>query len=87
MHKLRRLKQEAVDKPRDWVAKQIAALNQKMRDFIKEAETADPKKRGILLKIKEKIARAIEWLTRKLANIVRREKDTVTVEIKPLNKR
>ena len=87
MHKLRRLKQEAVDKPRDWIAKQIAALNQKMRDFIKEAETADPKKRGILLKIKEKIARAIEWLTRKLTNIVRREKDTVTAEIKPLNKR
>ena len=87
MHKLRRLKQEAIDKPRDWVAKQIAALNQKMRDFIKEAETADPKKRGILLKIKEKIARAIEWLTRKLTNIVRREKDTVTAKIEPLNQR
>ena len=87
MHKLRRLKQEAVDKPRDWVAKQIAALNQKMREFITKAETGDPKKRGFFMKIKEKIARVIEWLTRKLTNIVRREKDTVTAEIKPLNKR
>ena len=87
MHKLRRLKQEAVDKPRDWIAKQIAALNQKMREFITKAETGDPKKRGFFMKIKEKIARVIEWLTRKLTNIVRREKDTVTAEIKPLNKR
>jgi hypothetical protein len=87
IHKLRRLKQEAIDKPRDWIAKQIAALNQKMREFIKEAETADPKKRGILLKIKEKIARAIEWLTRHLANAVRREKDTVTGKIMPLNQK
>ena len=87
MHKLRRLKQEAIDKPRDWVAKQIAALNQKMREFITKAETGDPKKRGFFMKIKEKIARVIEWLTRKLTNIVRREKDTVTAEIKPLNKR
>ena len=87
MHKLRRLKQEAIDKPRDWVAKQIAALNQKMREFITKAETGDPKKRGFFMKIKEKIARVIEWLTRKLTNIVRREKDTVTAEIKPLNQR
>nr|DAP19603.1 MAG TPA: hypothetical protein [Caudoviricetes sp.] len=87
MHKLRRLKQEAIDKPRDWIAKQIAALNQKMREFITKAETGDPKKRGFFMKIKEKIARVIEWLTRKLTNIVRREKDTVTAEIKPLNKR
>ena len=87
MHKLRRLKQEAVDKPRDWIAKQIAALNQKMREFITKAETGDPKKRGFFMKIKEKIARVIEWLTRKLTNIVRREKDTVTAEIKPLNNR
>ena len=87
MHKLRRLKQEAVDKPRDWVAKQIAALNQKMREFITKAETGDPKKRGFFMKIKEKIAHVIEWLTRKLTNVVRREKDTVTAEIKPLNKR
>ena len=87
MHKLRRLKQEAIDKPRDWVAKQIAALNQKMREFITKAETGDPKKRGFFMKIKEKIARVIEWLTRKLTNIVRREKDTVTAKIEPLNQR
>ena len=87
IHKLRRLKQEAVDKPRDWVAKQIAALNQKMREFITKAETGDPKKRGFFMKIKEKIARVIEWLTRKLTNIVRREKDTVTAKIEPLNQR
>ena len=87
IHKLRRLKQEAVDKPRDWIAKQIAALNQKMREFITKAETGDPKKRGFFMKIKEKIARVIEWLTRKLTNIVRREKDTVTAKIEPLNQR
>ena len=87
MHKLRRLKQEAIDKPRDWIAKQIAALNQKMRDFIQKSESGDPKKRGFFMKIKEKIAHVIEWLTRKLTNIVRREKDTVTAEIKPLNQR
>ena len=87
IHKLRRLKQEAIDKPRDWIAKQIAALNQKMREFITKAETGDPKKRGFFMKIKEKIARVIEWLTRKLTNIVRREKDTVTAKIEPLNQR
>ena len=84
---LKKLKQNAIDKPRDWIAKQIAALNQKMRDFIAKAEQADPKKKGIFMKIKEKIARAIEWLTRKLANAVRREKDTVTGRIEPLNQR
>ena len=87
MHKLRRLKQEAIDKPRDWIAKQIAALNQKMRDFIQKSESGDPKKRGFFIKIKEKIAHVIEWLTRKLTNIVRREKDTVTGKIMPLNQK
>ena len=82
-----KLKKNAVDKPRDWIAKQIAALNQKMRDFIAKAEQADPKAKTIFMKIKEKIARAIEWLTRKLANAVRREKDTVTAKIEPLNQR
>ena len=58
-----------------------------MRDFIAKAEQADPKAKTIFMKIKEKIARAIEWLTRKLANAVRREKDTVTAKIEPLNQR
>ena len=78
---LSNIKRNAVDKPRDWVAKQIAALNSKMRDIIHNIENADPKSKGMWTTIKEKIARAIEWLTQKLTNVIRREKDTVTARI------
>ena len=75
------IKHNVGDKPRDWISKQIAAINSKMREIIYKIQTSDPKTKGILTKIKEALAKAIEWLTRKLTNIIRRDKDTVTGKI------
>jgi hypothetical protein len=75
------IKHNVGDKPRDWISKQIAAINSKMREIIYKIQTSDPKTKGILTKIKEALAKAIEWLTRKLTNVIRRDKDTVTGKI------
>ena len=67
---LEKLKKNAVNKPRDWVAAKIASLNAKMRDVINAANAASPDKKGILLTIKKKLAQAIEWLTRHMNNLM-----------------
>ena len=67
---LEKIKKNAVNKPRDWVAAKIASLNAKMRDVINAANAASPDKKGILLTIKKKLAQAIEWLTRHMNNLM-----------------
>ena len=67
---LEKIKKNAVNKPRDWVAAKIASLNAKMRDVINAANAAAPDKKGILLTIKKKLAQAIEWLTRHMNNLM-----------------
>ena len=65
---LEKIKKNAVDKPRDWIAKKIAALNTMMRKYLVKEKQADPNSRGIFSKIKTMIAKAIEFLTRHLNN-------------------
>ena len=67
---LEKIKKNAINKPRDWVAAKIAALNAKMRDVINAANAAAPDKKGVLLTIKKKLAQAIEWLTRHMNNLM-----------------
>ena len=69
---LEKIKKTAIYKPRDWVAAKIASLNQKMRDTIDAANAADPEKKGILLKIKTMLAKAIEFLTRHMNNLMKK---------------
>ena len=69
---LEKIKKTAIDKPRDWVAAKIAALNAKMRDVINAANAADPEKKSIFLKIKAMLAKAIEFLTRHMNNLMKK---------------
>ena len=65
---LEKIKKNAIDKPRDWIAKKIAALNTMMRKYLVKEKQADPNSRGIFSKIKTMLAKAIEFLTRHLNN-------------------
>ena len=69
---LEKIKKTAIDKPRDWIAAKIAALNAKMRDVINAANAADPEKKSIFLKIKAMLAKAIEFLTRHMNNLMKK---------------
>ena len=69
---LEKITKTAIDKPRDWVAAKIAALNAKMRDVINAANAADPEKKSIFLKIKAMLAKAIEFLTRHMNNLMKK---------------
>ena len=65
---LEKIKKNAIYKPRDWIAAKIASLNAMMRRYMANFHQADPAKRSIFMKIKNMIAKAIEWLTRHLNN-------------------
>lgn len=65
-----KIKKNVVGKPRDWIASKIAALNAKMRKVMDDVNKVEPEKRGILMKIKNMLAKAIEWLTRHMNNLM-----------------
>ena len=65
-----KIKKNVVEKPRDWIASKIAALNAKMRKVMDDVNKVEPEKRGILMKIKNMLAKAIEWLTRHMNNLM-----------------
>ena len=69
---LEKIKKNAIDKPRDWIAKKIAALNTMMRKYLVKEKQADPNSRGIFSKIKAMLAKAIEFLTRHLNNAMQK---------------
>lgn len=72
---LAKIKKYAIDKPKEWIAERIAALNAKMVEYRQklEAKKAEGKDLSILQQILKKIASCIEWLTEKLTSAKRRE--------------
>lgn len=72
---LAKIKKYAIDKPKEWIAERIAALNAKMVEYRQklEAKKAEGKDLSIFQQILKKIASCIEWLTEKLTSAKRRE--------------
>lgn len=72
---LTKIKKYAIDKPKEWIAERIAALNAKMVEYRQklEAKKAEGKDLSIFQQILKKIASCIEWLTEKLTSAKRRE--------------
>lgn len=72
---LAKIKKYAIDKPKEWIAERIAALNAKMVEYRQklEAKKAEGKDLSIFQQILKKIASCIEWLTEKLISAKRRE--------------
>lgn len=72
---LAKIKKYAIDKPKEWIAERIAALNAKMVEYRQklEAKKAKGKDLSIFQQILKKIASCIEWLTEKLTSAKRRE--------------
>lgn len=72
---LAKIKKYAIDKPKEWIAERIAALNSKMVEYRQklEAKKAEGKDLSIFQQILKKIASCIEWLTEKLTSAKRRE--------------
>jgi hypothetical protein len=67
---------QAEGKDRGWFASKIASLNSKMREYIAKTKK-DPKNAGFFRKIATKIAQVIEWLTRRLNNIISSDKNQI----------
>lgn len=72
---LANIKKYAIDKPKEWIAERIAALNAKMVEYRQklEAKKAEGKDLSIFQQILNNIASCIEWLTEKLTSAKRRE--------------
>ena len=71
---------------RDWIAKQIQRLNSYARKIIETLTYKTESERGFLLKLKEKIFRVIEVLTRKLHDFIQADRGNIEDTDKKLGK-
>jgi hypothetical protein len=71
-----KLMTQSKDKDKGWFSRHIASLNSKMHEYIKKTKE-DPKNAGIFRKIASKIAQVIEWLTRRLHNLVNNKNNAI----------
>jgi hypothetical protein len=68
--KLQWIKEHAYNQPKEWLAKQIAALNAWSQKIQGQVANTSSAKRSIFQKVLNKIASVIEFLTRKLHNFM-----------------
>ena len=68
--KLQWIKEHAYNQPKEWFAKQIAALNAWSQKIQGQVANTSSAKRSIFQKVLNKIASVIEFLTRKLHNFM-----------------
>ena len=77
---LSKIKQNCINRPKEWIANKIAALNAKLVEYRQKQEALQSdndsesvQKKSIIRKTIDKISKCIEFLTAKLTNEKRRE--------------
>lgn len=77
---LSKIKQNCINRPKEWIANKIAALNAKLVEYRQKQEALQSdndsesvQKKSIIRKTIDKLAKCIEFLTAKLTNEKRRE--------------
>lgn len=77
---LSKIKQNCINRPKEWIANKIAALNAKLVEYRQKQEALQSdndsesiQKKSIIRKTIDKLAKCIEFLTTKLTNEKRRE--------------